>query len=100
MEDVFPDPFTFDIDRYLPPRNEHYSPGYAPFGLGTHKCMGSRWAEMHIALNVLMLAHHFTFDSVATGRQTAHQPLSDAVPQQEGQVRHQGLKAARGPQPV
>ena len=62
MEDVFPDPFTFDIDRYLPPRNEHFSPGYAPFGLGTHKCMGSRWAEMHIALNVIMLAHHFTFE--------------------------------------
>ena len=62
MDDVFPDPFTFDIDRYLAPRNEHHSPGYAPFGLGTHKCIGSRWAEMHIALNVLMLAHHFTFD--------------------------------------
>ncbi len=62
MDDAFPDPFTFDIDRYLPPRNEHFSPGYAPFGLGTHKCIGSRWAEMHIALNVLMLAHHFTFD--------------------------------------
>ena len=62
MDDVFPDPFTFDIDRYLAPRNEHHSPGYAPFGLGTHKCIGSRWAEMHIALNVLMLAHHFTFE--------------------------------------
>ena len=30
MEDVFPDPFSFDIDRYLPPRDEHRSPGYAP----------------------------------------------------------------------
>ena len=62
MEDIFPDPFTFDIDRYLPPRNEHLNPGYAPFGLGTHKCLGSRWAEMQVALNVLMLAHYFTFD--------------------------------------
>ena len=62
MEEVFPDPFRFDIDRYLPPRDEHMSPGYAPFGLGTHKCLGSRWAEMHIALNVIILAHHFTFD--------------------------------------
>ena len=62
MEEVFPDPFKFDIDRYLPPRDEHMSPGYAPFGLGTHKCLGSRWAEMHIALNVIILAHHFTFD--------------------------------------
>ena len=27
MSDVFPDPFSFDIDRYKPPRNEHRSPG-------------------------------------------------------------------------
>ena len=27
MADIFPDPFTFDIDRYQPPRNEHHSWG-------------------------------------------------------------------------
>ena len=53
MDDVFPDPFSFDIDRYLPPRDEHRSPGYAPYGLGTHTCLGSRW------------------DGTATGRQRA-----------------------------
>ena len=26
MEDFFPDPHKFDIDRYLPPRNEHHQP--------------------------------------------------------------------------
>ncbi len=62
MEEVFPDPFVFDIDRYLPPRNEHLTPGFAPFGLGTHRCMGSQWAEKQVALNVLLLAHHFTFE--------------------------------------
>ena len=62
MKDVFPDPFTFDIDRYLPPRNEHYSPGYAPFGLGTHTCLGSRWLELQLAANVLMVAHYFTIE--------------------------------------
>ncbi len=46
MSDVFPDPFTFDIDRYLPPREEHRNPGYAPSGLGTHTCLGSRWMEL------------------------------------------------------
>ena len=49
MKDVFPDPFTFNIDRYLPPRNEHLSPGYAPYGLGTHMCLGSRWMELQLA---------------------------------------------------
>ena len=62
MEDVFPDPFTFDIDRYLPPRNEHLSPGYAPYGLGTHKCLGSRWMELQLAINLLLIAHHFTIE--------------------------------------
>ena len=60
MKDVFPDPFKFDIDRYLPPRNEHRSPGYAPYGLGTHTCLCSRWMELQLAVNVLMVAHYFT----------------------------------------
>ena len=60
MEDIFPDPFKFDIDRYLPSRNEHLSPGYAPYGLGTHTCLGSQWMNLQLAANVLMVAHHFT----------------------------------------
>jgi cytochrome P450 len=62
MEEMFPDPFKFDIDRYLPPRNEHLSPGYAPFGLGTHSCLGRRWGELHLALNLLLLAHYFRLE--------------------------------------
>ena len=62
MDDVFPEPTKFDIDRYLPPRNEHHSPGYAPFGLGTHTCLGSRWMELHLAINLLMIAHYFTLE--------------------------------------
>jgi cytochrome P450 len=62
MEDAFPEPLKFDIDRYLPPRNEHLSTAYAPYGLGTHACMGFRWSEVQLALNVLMLAHYFKFE--------------------------------------
>ena len=62
MSDVFPGPFKFDIDRYLPPRNEHVSPGYAPYGLGTHMCLGFRWMELQLAVNVLMVAHYFTLE--------------------------------------
>ena len=47
-DEVFPDPWTFYIDRYLPSRNEHFSRGYAPFGLGTHSCLGSRWADLRL----------------------------------------------------
>ena len=62
MSEVFPDPYKFDIDRYLPPRHEHRSPGYAPYGLGTHKCLGTRWMELHLAANLLMLAHYFKIE--------------------------------------
>ncbi len=62
MSEVFPDPYKFDIDRYLPPRHEHRNPGYAPYGLGTHKCLGTRWMELHLAANLLMLAHYFTIE--------------------------------------
>ncbi len=59
MEECFPDPLKFDIDRYQTPRNEHRGPGYAPYGLGTHRCLGSRWMDLQLAVNVLMVAHYF-----------------------------------------
>ena len=62
MSDVFPDPFTFDIDRYLPSRKEHLTTGYAPFGLGTHRCLGFQLVEWAMAINLLLFAHHFTFE--------------------------------------
>ncbi|MYA34885.1 MAG: cytochrome P450 [Gemmatimonadales bacterium] len=62
MSDVFPEPHKFDIDRFLPSRREHHSLGFAPYGLGTHKCLGTRWMEMHLAANLLMLAHYFTIE--------------------------------------
>ena len=62
MEEVFPDPYKFDIDRYLPPRDEHLSLGYAPYGLGTHRCLGTRWMELQLAVNLLMIAHYFKLE--------------------------------------
>ena len=62
MEDEFPDPYKFDIDRYLPPRNEHRGPGYAPYGLGAHTCMGSQMMELQLAVNLLMITHYFDLE--------------------------------------
>lgn len=62
MSDIFPDPHTFDIDRYLPARSEHRTPGYAPFGLGTHHCLGHNLVMMQLALVLLMVAHHFELE--------------------------------------
>ena len=56
LSEFFPDPDRFDIDRYLPDRNEHRQPGiYVPFGLGLHRCLGSGFAELQLVLNVLMI---------------------------------------------
>ncbi|MYJ15668.1 MAG: cytochrome P450, partial [Acidimicrobiia bacterium] len=80
MEDVFPDPFKFDIDRYLPPRLEHQSPGYAPYGLGTHKCLGSRWMELQLTVNVLLVAHHFTLEVSPANYKLKFSPLPSLKP--------------------
>ena len=80
MEDVFPDPLKFDIDRYLPPRSEHTSPGYAPYGLGTHKCLGSRWMELHLAVNVLMVAHYFNIEVFPSDYKLRFNPLPSMKP--------------------
>ena len=55
---LFPDPQRFDIDRYLPGREEHKRPGaFAPFGFGLHHCAGRGFAEMQIPLMMATLLH-------------------------------------------
>ena len=61
MDDCFPEPYKFDIDRYSPPRNEHGSPEYAPYGLDTHTCAGQAWMRLHLTVNVLMVAYYYEF---------------------------------------
>ena len=54
----FPDPERFDIARYAPPRNEHHQVGvFAPFGLGSHTCLGAGFAEVGIAVTMATLVH-------------------------------------------
>ena len=83
MEDVFPDPFSFDIDRYLPPRDEHRGPGYAPYGLGTHRCLGSRWMDLQLAVNVLMIAYHFTLEVSPVDWKLKFSPLPSMKPSEK-----------------
>ncbi len=80
MDDVFPDPFSFDIDRHLPSRNEQRSPGCAPYGLGTHRCLGSRWMDLQLAVNVLMIAHYFTLEVSPANYTLRFDPLPSMKP--------------------
>ena len=92
MEEVFPDPFKFDIDRYLPPRNEHLSPGYAPYGLGTHTCLGSRWMELQLAVNVLMVAHYFDLQVSPANFKLRFNPLPSMKPSSKLKFRVAGRR--------
>ena len=58
LAEHYPDPERFDIGRYLPERAEHRVPGvYAPFGMGTHRCLGSGFAEVQLAATIATLLH-------------------------------------------
>ena len=62
MHEYFPDPYTFDIERHGPTRSEHRTPAYAPYGLGTHRCLGSHAVELMMTLLLMMLVHHFDME--------------------------------------
>ena len=79
-KEAFPDPWTFDIDRYLPPRNEHLGRAYAPYGLGTHSCLGSRWADRQMAINLLMLTHHFRIELARPYKRLPMDPFPSQSP--------------------
>lgn len=58
LPQLFPDPERFDIDRYLPGRDEHKQPGaFAAFGAGAHRCPGANLAMLQIPLIVATLLH-------------------------------------------
>ncbi|MGF1506445.1 MAG: cytochrome P450 [Anaerolineae bacterium] len=59
LPEFFPDPYTFDIDRYQKPRSEHrQTPGaYAPFTLGPHTCLGACVAEIQLGLILAAAVH-------------------------------------------
>lgn len=62
MSEYFPDPHRFDIERYTADRAEHRQAGaYAPFGVGTHRCLGSGLAEVLVTLNLATLVHDLEF---------------------------------------
>jgi cytochrome P450 len=58
MEEYYPEPMKFDIDRYQKARAEHMQSGvYSPYGRGPHTCLGKSLAEVQIALSMARLFH-------------------------------------------
>lgn len=58
LPECFPEPEKFDIGRFAEDRAEHRRPGaYAPFGFGSHRCLGSGFAEVQIVLTMAAIVH-------------------------------------------
>jgi cytochrome P450 len=54
----YPEPHTFNIDRYHAPSPQHRQPGaFSPFGVGAHTCLGAGLAEIQIMLTMAALIH-------------------------------------------
>lgn len=57
---LYPDPYRFDADRCLAPRQEQRQAGaFAPYGFGAHTCAGAGFAEVEIILTAATLLHDF-----------------------------------------
>lgn len=81
MEENFAEPEKFDIDRFAEPRSEHRSTSvYTPFGVGTHTCMGSRWTELHLALNLLLIIRHLSLQMVPANYKLKFNPIPKSSP--------------------
>lgn len=58
LPECFPDPERFDIERYSQTAAQHQQPGaFAPFGVGRHRCLGSGFSEVQIALTLATIVH-------------------------------------------
>jgi cytochrome P450 len=63
LPEHFPDPLTFDIDRYGADRHEHAQPGaFAPFGTGVHACLGARFAQSQMIVTLATLLHELDLE--------------------------------------
>ncbi len=68
LEEYFPDPERFDIDRYTPARGEHRQRGaYAPFGAGNHRCLGSGLVPVQLALTMATILRELVLEPLAPG---------------------------------
>ena len=91
--DIFDDPTKFDIDRYLPGREEHMAPGaYAPYGLGTHTCLGHRWVELQMVVNLMLIAHHVSLEIVPDDYRLRINPFPTSAPNRKLKLRVTGIR--------
>lgn len=63
LPQLYPDPFRFDPDRFLPEREAALPRGaYIPFGGGSRKCLGKRFGEYELRALASVLFTRVRFD--------------------------------------
>ena len=66
LEEYFPNPERFDIDRYTQARGEHRQRGaYVPFGAGNHRCLGSGLVPVQLCLTMATILRELELEPVA-----------------------------------
>ena len=92
-EQHFREPDKFDIDRYLPPRDEHTQTGaFVPFGTGTHTCGGRRWTELQLMLNILLIARYLDMEMVPKNYKLKISPFPKLSPRKNFKIRIKGYR--------
>lgn len=67
---LFPDPYKFDIDRFLEPRMEQRTRyAFSPYGRGPHICLGAAMAESIFLSTVACLLRYYEFSATEPGKQ-------------------------------
>lgn len=98
MGENFEEPEKFDIDRCLPPRNEHRKRGaYHPFGVDTHTCLGQRFTELMMVADLPLVAHCLDLEMVPANYKLKLSPLPKFSPDRKFGFR---VKRIRNPIPV
>jgi cytochrome P450 len=88
MEEYFPEPEKFDIDRYQKPRAEHLQSGvYSPYGRGPHTCLGKSLAEVQMTLTLARLFHQLDLGLESPGYVLQRKTLPTPGPSMKFKVR-------------
>jgi len=67
LPELWPDPFRFDPDRFLPEREATLPRGaYIPFGGGSRMCLGKRFGEYELRALAAVLLTRVRFDPCST----------------------------------
>lgn len=88
LPELFPNPYEFDVHRYQETRNEHRTKGaYMPFGIGAHKCLGNRLAEVQMMLTMATIVSAVDFQLVPENYELRMSSLPTLGPESSFKVR-------------